>query len=351
MENPSSKRNMFKNLLLMFIVFLLSSCAAVHLPEPDKIEGVALESPSRPSEADVMKDIRLAGAEYVCLMPYGYMSKDSTRVRYDNAQWQWWGERSEGISTLIQDARSRGLSIMLKPHIWIGWGDYTGDLNFLSDRDQTNWNASYTDYLLHYARLAEQYDVEIFCIGTELCMQLNDDPEYWSGLIEEVKSVYQGKLTYASNWDCYQDFPFWGKLDYIGIDAYFPLLESTEADLHKVSNGWKYWKDEMNVYSTDQNKPILFTEYGYRSVEFGLREPWEMSRSGEVSNDIQELGYQGLFKSIWNEPWFAGGFLWKWHCLEHLEHKDKATRFTPQGKPGLDIIIKNYKGQFLKKEE
>jgi homoserine trans-succinylase len=35
------------------------------------------------------------------------------------------------------------------------------------------------------------------------------------------------KLTYAANWDDFDKVPFWNELDYIGIDAYFPLSDAT----------------------------------------------------------------------------------------------------------------------------
>ena len=36
-----------------------------------------------------------------------------------------------------------------------------------------------------------------------------------------------GKLTYAENWDQYHKIPFWGKLDYVGIDVYFSLNQES----------------------------------------------------------------------------------------------------------------------------
>lgn len=340
---------------LLFILFflLLQACAATHDTSQSMMNGVALESPRKPSEEPVMKEIGSIGANYVCLMPYGYLDQGKSELSHNNKDWQWWGERSEGIEQLILEAKAEDLGVMLKPHVWIGWGDYTGDLNFNSEQEQSDWNASYLSYILHYARLAEEHDVELLCIGTELCMQLNDDPQYWNELISTVKEVYKGKLTYASNWDCYQDFPFWRELDFIGIDAYFPITEVTDPDLSDALSGWKYWKGEMSSYVDSVKRPIILTEYGYRSKEGCLAEPW-LSGTGEdgaASEDQQTLGYRALYETLWSEPWFGGGFLWKWHCKEHLNSERRAKDYTPQGKPVMEVIEEQYGSQFLMKEE
>ena len=38
-------------------------------------------------------------------------------------------------------------------------------------------------------------------------------PKYWYHLIEKIKAIYSGQLTYAENWDSYQTVPF--------FDTYF----------------------------------------------------------------------------------------------------------------------------------
>ena len=48
----------------------------------------------------------------------------------------------------------------------------------------------------------------MFCIGTELQFVVANDPEYWKQSIREIKQVYTGKLTYAENWDQFQNVPF-----------------------------------------------------------------------------------------------------------------------------------------------
>ena len=60
---------------------------------------------------------------------------------------------------------------------------------------------SYKDYILTYAKAAEELNAEMLCIGTELEQFVIERPNFWKKLIREIRNVYKGKLTYAANWD------------------------------------------------------------------------------------------------------------------------------------------------------
>lgn len=328
------------NFILCFT--LLCGCAATHGPSIAKrIDGVSLEAPSQNSDEHVMKDLTEIGANYVCLMPYAFVRAGHAELIHHYDGQQWWGEREAGIRAMSIDAKSKGLSVMIKPHVWLGHGDYTGSLTFENKEQQDAWNASYKKYVLFYVQIAEELDVEMFCLGTELCSQVDENKAYWKSLIAEIRSIYSGKLTYAANWDCYSRFPFWSDLDYIGIDGYFPVAARSEYDENPESTPWDQWKPEMKLLSDSVSRPILFTEYGYRSYTGSLVEPWVTGRDKKVDYNDQIKGYVNLYDALWDEPWFAGGFFWKWHCKGHLDG-DRSTDFTPQGKPVMEVIRKTY---------
>jgi hypothetical protein len=322
----------------------LTQCASVNAPINDKIKGIALESPAKPNHPQVMTEISSIGSNYVCLMPYSFM-KDlhSDHISFEY-EWQWWGEKSAGIKVMIDEAQSAGMSVMLKPHLWIADGTFTGLLSFSEDSTRISWEKSYTDYILLYAQIAEEKQLDLLCIGTELCGMVRSDKDYWARLVSEVKKVYKGKLTYAANWDTYDEFPWEIGMDYVGVDAYFPVADNDSPDMEMVGRAWIPLKEELKQFSASQKLPILFTEFGYRSVDCGLRKPWEQGREGNVCIENQTLGYEGFFQEVWSEDWLAGVFIWKWHTKEHLARKD-STRYSPQGKPALDVLIKEWNGE------
>ena len=50
---------------------------------------------------------------------------------------------------------------------------------------------------------------------------------------------------------------------------------------------------------------------------------------------------QALFETFWKEPWFAGGFVWKWFHNHAESGGKKDNQFTPQNKP-VEAVIRDY---------
>ena len=91
-------------------------------------------------------------------------------------------------------------------------------------------------------------------------------------------------------------------------------------------------------------KKIVFTEFGYKSTHNTAWNQWEIEkiRSSENINIIaQENAYSSLFVNLWNQPWFDGGFLWKWFPNDKKSGGLKNSDYTPQHKP-VEKIIKKY---------
>ena len=66
-----------------------------------------------------------------------------------------------------------------------------------------------------YVHFAQQNQVEMLSIGSELC-SLEGDYKHWSRIISYARNHYDGLLTYSANWDHYHDISFMKDLDYMG---------------------------------------------------------------------------------------------------------------------------------------
>lgn len=242
-----------------------------------------------------------------------------------------------------------GIKIMLKPHIWLQKrenGKWRSDIKMETEQDWNTWFESYNQNMLKYAELAEELQLEQFCIGTELETTVYEKPDKWKALIKKVKATYKGKLTYAANWDGeYKEVPFWDQLDYIGIQAYFPISEIENPTLLELENHWRKHTKEIVLVSSKFNKPVLFTELGYKSIRGTSRKPWEWnglnSLYSKISKGEQLLCYQAFFNTIWKEPWFHGIHIWEWQSSGKSDGNN--TNFTIEGKPSLNLIAKNFK--------
>jgi hypothetical protein len=260
-----------------------------------------------------------------------------------NQEKQWFGETKQGAKQYIQMLDKNHIKVMMKPQIWVWHGEFTGLLKMASETDWLELEESYRKFIIDFAKVAEEEKVALFCIGTELENFINHRPEYWHKLIEEIRTVYNGKLTYAANWDEYKRVPFWDALDFIGVDAYFPVSESKTPTVEEVINGWQSWKTELKAFSETENKKIIFTEYGYRSVDFAGKEPWNSDREMTFINlEAQQNLLEGTYQTLWNEKWFAGGFLWKWFIAHAKVGGGSNSQFTPQNKPAEKVISEYY---------
>ena len=329
----------------MLFVLLLCACNVKSFNyEGQKMEGVSLVAPPDPMEAEVMQELDGLGVEWVSLMPYAFTQNGDTALIY-NIERQWWGERDSGVVESIRLAQERGIKVMLKPHLWLRGGGFTGDLTFKTGEEWQAWERAYTRYILHHAHIADSMQVPLLCIGTELTHHNKQRKEYWQQLIDTVRSVYSGQLTYAANWDAVEDFPHWEDLDYIGVDAYFPLTKKDKPTVEEVAEDWKSHLQDLNKLAARYQKPILFTEWGYRSIAGTTREPWRSDTEGTADPEAQEAAYRAFFQAVWPQPWLAGGFLWKWYPQLPRRHHRVETDFTPQGKPAQEVIKEYYKGR------
>lgn len=330
-------------LLLTFISITENEIAAGG--EIERINGVSFVATPQALTEDPFEPVSAIGADWIAVMPYAFMYDNSTQIFYNNEN-QWWGEKSIGIAETVKFARNNQLKVLLKPHIWVKGSGWAGDFTLKSDSDRKAWEQSYSSYILHFAELADSLDMEAFCIGLELKHVVTERPEYWPKLIKKVRAVYKGKITYAANWDNYENITFWNDVDFIGINAYFPLSQEKTPVVNDLKSAWEKDKKSLFKLHKKYDKPIVFTEFGYRSTDGAAGNQWEFEQLGEPTASInfqaQEHAYQALFETFWDEPWFGGGFLWKWYSFGSLRSDPNNVDYTPQGKPVEKIILNWY---------
>lgn len=328
-------------LLIVILFITMQSCTG----QTQKINGISFVASRDSINETHITPIVNMNANYVAIIPLGFIRDlKSPEIAYDTGR-QWFGETKAGVKQSIEEFKKKKIKIMLKPQIWIRRGEFTGYLKMDNEVDWKVLEDSYATFILDFAQLAQDTKAELFCIGTELEQFVTNRPEYWNNLIVEIKKIYKGKLTYAANWDEFKRTPFWSDIDYIGIDAYFPVSDEKTPTVATCLVGWQKHKKVIKNLSEKHEKPVLFTEFGYRSVDYAGKEPWKSDRSMTVVNlNAQTNTTHALFEIFWNEKWFSGGFIWKWHSnYEHVGGEEN-TQFTPQNKP-VEQTIKQYYSQ------
>jgi hypothetical protein len=344
--------------LALLLSFLgLSSCRQDQLELPcndeieqglltDHIRGMSLVTAQSPIQGTPLQELNALGVNSVALMPYSYYtpgnpSIDEVSVCPDPDCPH--GPSIRGaVLEALQKAQAEGLTVMIKPQLW-AMEEWVGDLQFDQESDWLAFERNYTNFIMDWVQTAQANQVEYFCIGTELRLFVAQRPAYWRDLIAQIRAVYSGELTYAANWDDYQVVPFWGLLDYIGVDAYFPLAPAALPTVCELREAWAPYQTQLADYSAAQQKPILFTEFGYLSVEGAAYNTWELESNimqTVVSEQAQANALQALLVDFAAEAWWAGGFQWKWYAdaVSAQCEWNLANDYTPQGKQAEEVL-------------
>lgn len=294
------------------------------------------------------------GVNWIVQTPFGWQQGlDSPEVRSATGDGIWWGESDAGLERTARLARERGIHTLLKPHLWVRGaetGVWRGDIAMRSDEDWRRWFTSYERFILHYAELAERVGIEALAVGTELHTAVVERPADWRRLIARARGVYSGRLTYSANW--YREFSevsFWDDLDWIGIQAYFPLAAGERPTVEELIEGWRPHLAQIEELHDRVGKPVVFTEIGYRSTADAAIEPWRWPRRGRggqveaVDLEVQSRCYEAFFRAVWPRPWLAGAYFWKWYPSGGPGAGDPD--FTPQGKPALEVLRRAFRGE------
>lgn len=165
----------------------------------------------------------------------------------------------EALRHAIETCHKLGMRVMIKVHV-----DPRTDEARVNILPSEEWFDSYEEIILRYVIFSAANDVEIFSIGTELEATTFDAWDHrWKSIISKVRLIYRGELTYSANWTEYKGVPFWHELDFIGIDAYFPLTENDEPTMEELTGAWEKHADEIEKWLKTNDlmdKGVVFTE-------------------------------------------------------------------------------------------
>lgn len=241
------------------------------------------------------------------------------------------------IKGLILSAHAEDLNVMLRPILdeksIMASGHWRGTIK---PSDPRKWFENYSSILIEYAHLAQETNVEIFNIGTEFnSLQQNEYSNEWFKIIREIRKVYNGKLTYSFNWDCLYEIPkinFVSSLDYIGIDAYFPLDAQDNATIEELDKAWNKWMTE--VKSVMKNRSVIVTEAGMIPISGAYRTPYVWSiPGGKLDWQAQANYYESTFNA-----WASNSVGIYWWYVAITQPSPGEISYSPLGTPTEEII-------------
>ncbi|MEQ9461136.1 MAG: glycoside hydrolase TIM-barrel-like domain-containing protein [Phycisphaeraceae bacterium] len=278
-----------------------------------------------PEMGPTLTDLQGLGVNAVATHPYARIGGDGSvgyRVVADDPM----------VLVPAALAKRRGMALMLKPHLayWRSPFAWRGEITFNDEASWARFFEAYRVFILHQAELAERGGVTLFVVGTELQGTVHREAS-WRALIAEVRGVYSGRLTYAANWDVYEEVPFWDALDVIGVQAYFPLSNAERPRDAELRSSWGRVMERLRLHSAEQERPVLFTELGYAPSVNAAREPWLDEPRGEIVPEGEELKRRCLriALEVTGEagPWFEGVYLWKWFPTDRVIRRNFVLQY------------------------
>jgi hypothetical protein len=232
---------------------------------------------------------------------YGGTSNDSSIIRY------------------LEALKQKNYKIMFYPMIFVDkidkpWrGRITGDAAAI--KNFFYGDEGYFRFILHYAKLVKG-KVDAFIIGSELIglTKIKDDKnnfpavEALKELARKVKQILgdEVKISYAADWSEYHHTEngwynldsLWASpdIDFVGIDAYFPLTNETENFVgeDKIIKGWSSGEG-YDFYYEDAKRTIkkpLQPQYAWKNIEFW----W---KNEHINPDGKKTAWIPKQKKIW----------------------------------------------------
>lgn len=317
------------------------------LPSPGKltddefITGISYNSYHQTELAtqasdEVIKKIYELNARYAAIVVLWYQNTLDESLMFAEDSLGGRTPQDEAIAHAVNTMHELGIKVMLKPHIDVYSGEFRGDIY-----PDNEWFDNYENFILHYAQLAERYNVELFCVGTELAeATMPKWQRRWRDIIEKVRNVYSGKLVYAANHDEYEQVKFWDALDYVGIDAYFALTKDYDPDKKQLVKAWEEIAADIENWREQAapDKPVIFTEIGYASVDGANKMPWTLPTDRPDEKEQADC-LDAVIEVMSQKDWFKGMFLW-----ESLVRSDTSPLgYSVWGKQAQEVLSKWYK--------
>lgn len=239
----------------------------------------------------------------------------------------------EEIIEMIQYAKEIGLRVILKPFVNCMDGTWRAHINFF-DHDVDcepkwpNWFKSYTEYQLHYAKLAEKVGCEMIIIGTEM-IQTERRENDWRELIRVLREEYKGLICYST--DKYQEdyLTWWDCVDVMSSSGYYPI------------DTWDEQLDRVEKVVKKNRKPFFFSEVGCMSSKGSSLEPNRWSLQGAIDLEEQANYYEVMIKKCGERDFIEGLGIWEWSYHTYQENEGLKNKGYPiYGKPACEILYK-----------
>ena len=267
----------------------------------------------------------------------------------------------------------------VRPEHWPWRPDHPDHERFVSEF----WE-SYARQAVHFATIAQEEGARMYSLGTETDRLFRTRAggyntvthfgEELGSMVDEVRAVYDGLLTYDMHYDVLKVPDFYGpgsfclwedlNLDVMGISAWFDLAGAPPTSVMSVASLQmaydRIFREYVIPLSNDNpGRPIVFLEYGAMDVVATPYRPADASEQGtpfvfmdangngvDDGRETQANIYQAVLNTMESYPAVVNGlFFWdNWMTSDELWSEWWGTRrtFSIRGKPAEEVVRAAY---------
>ncbi len=283
------------------------------------------------------------GATWVSLTPFGRVA-DLKPTGIDLTFEAPFEENRRAVLRAIDQAHGHGLSVFLVPHLWVESGEWRALIDPGDDAAWARWAEAYRAFVLAWAEVARDGKVEMLSIGVELrSWATTARASSLLAIIEDVRRVYPGLLTYSANWDDADKTVIWSALDVIGVNAFYPLADHEGAGPAALLAGAKVVAASLDELAEKHDKPVVLAEFGYKTIPNPAIKPWEWPdgmKGVRADERAQAEAYKALLTPIIESRNIAGLFMWRVYADPDDVSQEQEWGFSPRGKQA-ELVLRD----------
>jgi hypothetical protein len=296
----------------------------------------------------LLDELARMNAGWVSITPFGRLwSLDDTLIKMDfEAPYP---DNREAIRRMVAQAHARGLRAMVIPHLWVETTGWRGEVDPGSPEGWESYQETYRRFVVRWAEDAARAGADAFSIGVECKSWSGRFGRFWRSLIDDVRAVFPGLLTYSANWDEAESVLFWDQLDLVGINAFYPLADHESATFEEYVAGAEAIVPRVRELAEVLDMPVLFVEVGYTTRRDAAVRPWLWPDDMDeviVDEHEQARALDAMFRAFVPEPWFAGFFVWRYYANIDDVSQEAIWGFSPHAKEAEPLLADVFAGRF-----
>jgi hypothetical protein len=298
--------------------------------------------------AQLLDELVRLGANSVSITPFGRIwSLQSTTIRPDFELP--YAENRAAVARMIAQAKARGLRVLLIPHLWVETSGWRGEIDPGSPEGWQAYRTAYRRFVLDWAKDAQRFGADAFSIGVECKSWSGRFGDAWSELIAAVRAVYSGPLTYSANWDEVEGVLFWDQLDWIGVNAFYPLATRSGASDAEYAQGAQRALDGLSAYARLVGKPVLLVEVGYTSRPDAAVQPWlwpDDMHGVAPDEHEQARALAAIVGAAARDPRILGLFVWRYYANIDDVSQEAPWGFSPHAKLAEPLLERMFSARW-----